>query len=76
MKVELLSEDVDPIQFKPLRPADDVVSQDDAIHEANECALEYLLCKFSDLVVLVEEDGPEGLPIFDVSAVEVEGFVL
>ena len=76
MKVELLPKDVDPIQFKSLRSANDVVSENDSVYKAEQGTLEYLFSKFSDLVMLVEEDGPERFPIFDVPTVEVEVVVL
>ena len=72
MNPHLLAKHIDTVQLKPLRPTQHVIPQQDTIHTTQQSALQYLDCQLVDLVVLVKEDGFEGLPILDVPAVEVE----
>ena len=71
MNLRLLAEDIDAVELEPLGAAQHIVAEQDAIDEAQQCALEHLHCQLVDLVVLVEEDGFEGLPVLDVPAVQV-----
>jgi hypothetical protein len=71
VEVELLAQDVDALELEALRSADGIVPKENAVDAAEQGSLEHLDGELSDLVVLVEEDGLEGLPVLDVATVEV-----
>lgn len=72
MNPHLLAKDIDAVQLKPLGATQHVIPQQDAIDEAQQGTLQHLRCQLVDFVVLVKEDGFEGLPVLDVPAVQVE----
>lgn len=71
MNVDLLSKDVDPIECKAFWPAKYEAPEKDTIYKTNQGAFQNFFCEFPHLIMLIEEDRLERLPIFDVSTMEM-----
>ena len=72
MIAHLLAKHIDAVQLELLRAAQHVIPQQDAIDETQQSTLQYLCCQLVDFVVLIKEDGFEGLPVLDVPTMQVE----
>jgi hypothetical protein len=74
MNGEVLVDEVEAVHFELLGSSEEEVAEDDALNEADDGALYDFEAQFACFVVFVEEDGLEGLPVFDVPAVEMVVF--
>jgi hypothetical protein len=74
--VELLIGDPQAIEFEPLGASDCKIADDDAVDVSDGGALDDFPGELMHFPMLIEEYGFQGLPVFDVAAVEVVVFLL